>query len=87
MIRSVIQRQTRVVIPLRASLSRARLYADDAFEKRESASENKYIHEKEMAQLKELREKLENAKKQVDDIEAKIGQRQRESESENKNKK
>ncbi|KAJ2664703.1 Stress response protein nst1 [Coemansia sp. RSA 1200] len=87
MIRSVIQRQTRAVIPLRASLGRARLYADDAFEKRESASENKYIHEKEMAQLKELREKLENAKKQVDDIEAKIGQRQRESELENKNKK
>ncbi|KAJ1668876.1 hypothetical protein EV178_000140 [Coemansia sp. RSA 1646] len=80
MLRSVIQRQTGLVAPLRASLARSRFYATDKFQERETASENKFIHEREAAKLKALKEQLDKAQKQVDEIEAKINQRRNETE-------
>ncbi|KAJ1886000.1 hypothetical protein LPJ81_006789 [Coemansia sp. IMI 209127] len=85
MLRSVIQRQTGLVAPLRATLAHGRFYATDKFQERETASENKFIHERELAKLKALKEQLDSAKKQVDEIEAKIDQRKREADSKGDN--
>ncbi|KAI9503270.1 hypothetical protein GGI26_003373 [Coemansia sp. RSA 1358] len=71
MIRTIIQRQTRIAAPLRISMIRNRFYATDKFQERETASENKYIHDKEMAKIKALRDQLDKAQKQLDELEAK----------------
>ncbi|KAJ2879254.1 hypothetical protein IWW38_006151 [Coemansia aciculifera] len=77
MLRTIAQRQrTAIVAPIRAAITRQ---YTDKFSERENAYENKYIREQEMKKIQALRDQLDKAKKQVDELEAKIGEHHRES--------
>ncbi|KAJ2159105.1 hypothetical protein GGF46_003260 [Coemansia sp. RSA 552] len=78
MLRTVFARTAQRAVPARAAMVQSRTYVDK-FQERETASENKYIHEKEQAQLQALRERLAKAKEQLDDLEKHIEQKKRES--------
>ncbi|KAJ2256375.1 hypothetical protein GGI13_001217 [Coemansia sp. RSA 455] len=58
----------------------------DGFSDRENAFENKYIRDQEMKKIQALRDQLEKAKKQVDELEAKIGEHHREATSKDQKK-
>ncbi|KAJ1952455.1 hypothetical protein GGI12_006240 [Dipsacomyces acuminosporus] len=70
MLRTTIQRQARSVAPIRATMISSRSYSD-RFQERETASENKYIREKEAEKIKRLEEELAKAKKQYEELKAK----------------
>ncbi|KAJ1735829.1 hypothetical protein LPJ61_000335 [Coemansia biformis] len=74
MLRTIFARQARRALPTRTAMLQSRTYVDK-FQERETASENKYIHDKEKAQLEALRAKLAKAAKEVDELEAEINKR------------
>ncbi|KAJ2615518.1 Stress response protein nst1 [Coemansia sp. RSA 1365] len=77
-------RQSRLALPVRATMFQSRTYVDK-FQERETASENKYIHEKERAQLKSLYEKLNVAKDEVTRLSNHIKEKEEAANSKSKN--
>ncbi|KAJ2003300.1 hypothetical protein GGI02_003770 [Coemansia sp. RSA 2322] len=81
MLRTIIQRQrVALVAPARMAVVQARQYTD-RFSERENAYENKYIRDQEMKKVQALREQLEKAQKQVEEIASKIDEHHRDSSS------
>ncbi|KAJ2082493.1 hypothetical protein H4R24_001519 [Coemansia sp. RSA 988] len=64
MLRTAFARQSRLALPARATMFQSRSYVDK-FQERETASENKYIHEKEKEQLRALYRKLSDARAEL----------------------
>ncbi|KAJ1889489.1 hypothetical protein LPJ66_008005 [Kickxella alabastrina] len=63
MLSRFFQVNTRIAFaPLRTAMVQSRSYADDKFKERETASENKYIREKELEHLKALEAELKRLK-------------------------
>ncbi|KAJ2754774.1 hypothetical protein GGI19_002157 [Coemansia pectinata] len=79
MLRTIVQRQRSVIAPVRAAMQQSTRKYTDGFSERENAFENKYIRDQEMKKIQALRDQLEKAKKQVDELEAKIGEHHREA--------
>ncbi|KAJ2459136.1 hypothetical protein GGF42_001655 [Coemansia sp. RSA 2424] len=65
--------------PLMPTSSSAQMFGLSAPGERENAYENKYIRDQEMKKIQALRDQLDKAKKQVDELEAKIGEHHREA--------
>ncbi|KAJ2809645.1 hypothetical protein H4S07_003138 [Coemansia furcata] len=79
-------RQRTLIAPVRAAMQQTTRQYTDKFSERENAYENKYIRDQEMKKIQALRDQLEKAKKQVDELEAKIGEHHRESASKEQKK-
>ncbi|KAJ1671278.1 hypothetical protein GGF38_000925 [Coemansia sp. RSA 25] len=79
MLRTIVQRQRNVIVPVRAAMQQTTRQYTDKFNERENAYENKYIRDQEMKKIQALRDQLDKAKKHVDELEAKIGEHHREA--------